>query len=111
MNRRVVITGLGLVCGVGNTASEVWQQLLAGACGAGPIQSFDTTGFSVTFACEVKNFDPLNFVDKKEARKMGRFIHFAFAATHEAMTQSGLQDYAGDCGSRGCVHRFGNRRV
>jgi 3-oxoacyl-[acyl-carrier-protein] synthase II len=91
VNRRVVITGLGLVCGVGNTASEVWQQLLAGASGAGPIQSFDTTGFSVTFACEVKNFDPLNFVDKKEARKMGRFIHFAFAATHEAMTQSGLK--------------------
>jgi 3-oxoacyl-[acyl-carrier-protein] synthase II len=91
VNRRVVITGLGLVCGVGNTASEVWQQLLAGASGAGPIQSFDTTGFSVTFACEVKNFDPLDFVDKKEARKMGRFIHFAFAATHEAMTQSGLK--------------------
>jgi 3-oxoacyl-[acyl-carrier-protein] synthase II len=91
VNRRVVITGLGLVCGVGNTAPEVWQQLLTGASGAGPIQSFDTTGFSVTFACEVKNFDPLNFVDKKEARKMGRFIHFAFAATQEAMAQSGLQ--------------------
>jgi 3-oxoacyl-[acyl-carrier-protein] synthase II len=91
VNRRVVITGLGLVCGVGNTATEVWQQLLAGASGAGPIQGFDTNGFSVTFACEVKNFDPLNFVDKKEARKMGRFIHFAFAATHEAMTQSGLK--------------------
>src|ERR1700744_24316 len=57
----------------------------------GPIQGFDTTGFPVNFAAEVKNFDPLNFVDKKEARKMGRFIHFAFAATHEAITQSGLQ--------------------
>src|SRR5579863_844051 len=56
-----------------------------------PIQGFDTTGYPVTFAAEVKNFDPLNFVDKKEARKMGRFIHFAFAATHEAITQSGLQ--------------------
>ncbi len=89
--RRVVITGLGLVCGVGNTAPEVWQQLLAGASGMGPIQGFDATGFSTTFAAEVKNFDPLNFVDKKEARKMGRFIHFAFAATHEAMTQSGLE--------------------
>ena len=89
--RRVVITGLGLVCGVGNTAPEVWRQLLAGASGMGPIQGFDTTGFPVTFAAEVKNFDPLNFVDKKEARKMGRFIHFAFAATQEAMAQSGLQ--------------------
>jgi 3-oxoacyl-[acyl-carrier-protein] synthase II len=89
--RRVVITGLGLVCGVGNTAPDVWQQLLAGASGMAPIQGFDTTGFPVTFGAEVKNFDPLNFVDKKESRKMGRFIHFAFAATHEAMTQSGLE--------------------
>jgi 3-oxoacyl-[acyl-carrier-protein] synthase II len=56
----------------------------------GPIQGFDTTGFPVTFAAEVKNFDPLDFVDKKEARKMGRFIHFAFAATQEAVAQSGL---------------------
>jgi 3-oxoacyl-[acyl-carrier-protein] synthase II len=76
---------------VGNTAAEVWQQLLAGASGVGPIQSFDTTGFPVTFAAEVKNFDALNFVDKKEARKMGRFIHFAFAAVDEALKQSGLQ--------------------
>lgn len=91
MARRVVITGLGLVCGVGNTAPEVWQQLVAGVSGMGPIQGFDTTGFPVTFAAEVKNFDPLNFVDKKEARKMGRFIHFAFAAAQEALAQSGLQ--------------------
>ncbi|HTA79400.1 MAG TPA: beta-ketoacyl-ACP synthase II, partial [Terracidiphilus sp.] len=91
MNRRVVITGLGLVCGVGNTGPEVWRQLLAGASGVAPIQGFDTTGYPTTFAAEVKNFDPLNFVDKKEARKMGRFIHFAFAATHEAIKQSGLE--------------------
>ena len=91
MSRRVVITGLGLVCGVGNTAPEVWRQLLAGASGMAPIQGFDTTGFSVTFAAEVKSFDPLAFIDKKEARKMGRFTHYAFAATHEAITQSGLQ--------------------
>jgi len=89
--RRVVITGLGLVCGVGNTAPEVWQQLLAGASGMAPIQGFDTTGFSVTFAAEVKNFDALNFVDKKESRKMGRFTHYAFAATQEAIAQSGLE--------------------
>jgi 3-oxoacyl-[acyl-carrier-protein] synthase II len=57
----------------------------------GPIKGFDATGFPVTFAAEVKNFDPLNFVDKKEARKMGRFIHYAFAATQEAMAQSGLE--------------------
>lgn len=91
MNRRVVITGLGLVCGVGNTAQEVWEKLVAGASGMGPITGFDTTGFPVTFAAEVKNFDPLNFVDKKEARKMARFIHFAFAAAQEALEQSGLK--------------------
>jgi 3-oxoacyl-[acyl-carrier-protein] synthase II len=91
VTRRVVITGLGLICGVGNTAPEVWRQLVAGTSGMGPIQGFDTTGFPVTFAAEVKNFDPLNFVDKKEARKMGRFIHFALGAAHEAMAQSGLQ--------------------
>jgi len=91
VNRRVVITGLGLVCGVGNTAQEVWAKLLAGASGMGPITGFDTTGFPVTFAAEVKNFDPLNFVDKKEARKMARFIHFAFAAAQEALEQSGLK--------------------
>jgi 3-oxoacyl-[acyl-carrier-protein] synthase II len=91
VNRRVVITGLGLVCGVGNTAPEVWEKLVAGASGMAPITAFDTTNFPVTFAAEVKNFDPLNFVDKKEARKMGRFIHFAFAAAEEALAQSGLK--------------------
>ena len=90
MRRRVVITGLGLISGVGNTTQEVWGQLLAGASGVGPITAFDTTGFSTTFAAEVKNFDPLQFIDKKESRKMARFIHLAIAATQEAMEQSGL---------------------
>jgi 3-oxoacyl-[acyl-carrier-protein] synthase II len=89
--RRVVITGQGLVCGVGHTAPEVWKNLLDGVSGMAPIQGFDATGFPVTFAAEVKNFDPLQFLEKKEARKMGRFIHFAFAATQEALAQSGLQ--------------------
>ncbi len=91
MQRRVVVTGIGLLCGVGNTTPGVWNNLLAGKSGMAPITGFDTTGFSVTFAAEVKNFDPLKFVDKKEARKMARFIHFALAATHEAMEMSGLQ--------------------
>jgi 3-oxoacyl-[acyl-carrier-protein] synthase II len=90
VRRRVVITGLGLISGVGNTTREVWGQLLAGASGVGPITAFDTTGFSTTFAAEVKNFDPLQFIDKKESRKMARFIHLAIAATQEAMEQSGL---------------------
>jgi 3-oxoacyl-[acyl-carrier-protein] synthase II len=91
VRRRVVITGLGLICGVGNTTQEVWGQLLTGVSGVAPITAFDTTGFSTTFAAEVKNFDPLQFIDKKESRKMARFIHLAIAATHEAMEQSGLK--------------------
>src|ERR1700733_2514262 len=80
-----------MLCGVGNTAPEVWNNLLAGKSGMAPITSFDTTGFSVTFAAEVKGFNPLDFMDKKEARKMGRFIHFALAASHEALLHSGLK--------------------
>jgi 3-oxoacyl-[acyl-carrier-protein] synthase II len=89
--RRVVITGLGLLCGVGNTAPEIWQGLMAGKSGMAEITAYDLEGHSVRFAAEVKNFDPHVFVDKKEARKMGRFIHFALAAAHEAVTNSGLQ--------------------
>jgi 3-oxoacyl-[acyl-carrier-protein] synthase II len=91
LRRRVVVTGLGLVCAVGNTAPEVWKNLLAGKSGMAPITSFDTTGFSVTFAAEVKDFDPLQFMDKKESRKMARFIHLAMAATQEAVESSGLK--------------------
>jgi 3-oxoacyl-[acyl-carrier-protein] synthase II len=89
--RRVVVTGMGLICGVGNTAAQVWDGLLAGRSGMAEITAYDLTGHSVRFAAEVKNFDPHVFVDKKEARKMGRFIHFAMAAAEEAMKHSGLQ--------------------
>src|SRR5579875_2837291 len=89
--RRVVVTGLGALCGVGNTAAEIWEGLIAGRSGMAEITAFDLTGHSVRFAAEVKNFDPHQFVDKKEARKMGRFIHFAMAAAQEAMEHSGLQ--------------------
>ena len=90
-HRRVVVTGMGLLCGVGNTAPQVWEGLLAGKSGMGEITAFDLTGHSVRFAAEVKNFDPHVFVEKKEARKMGRFIHFAMAAAQEAMQHSGLK--------------------
>jgi 3-oxoacyl-[acyl-carrier-protein] synthase II len=76
---------------VGNTAPETWENLVAGKSGVAPITQFDTTGFSVTFAAEVKNFDPLQFVDKKESRKMARFIHLALAATDEAIRSAGLK--------------------
>jgi len=90
-HRRVVVTGLGLICGVGKTAPEVWEGLMAGRSGMAEIKAFDLTGHPVRFAAEVKDFDPLLFVDKKESRKMGRFIHFALAAAAEAMAHSGLK--------------------
>ncbi|MEG9433061.1 beta-ketoacyl-ACP synthase II [Terriglobus sp. ADX1] len=89
--RRVVVTGIGLICGIGNTAPAVWESLMAGKSGMAGITAFDLEGHSVLFAAEVKDFDPHVFVEKKEARKMGRFIHFAMAAAAEAMTHSGLQ--------------------
>jgi 3-oxoacyl-[acyl-carrier-protein] synthase II len=89
--RRVVVTGMGLLCGVGNTAQQVWEGLLAGKSGMAEIKAYDLEGHSVRFAAEVKDFDPHVFVEKKEARKMGRFIHFAMAAAAEAMQHSGLK--------------------
>ena len=89
--RRVVVTGIGLICGIGNTATAVWDSLMGGVSGMAEITAYELEGHSVRFAAEVKNFDPHVFVEKKEARKMGRFIHFAMAAAAEAMAHSGLQ--------------------
>ncbi|HMC32101.1 MAG TPA: beta-ketoacyl synthase N-terminal-like domain-containing protein, partial [Candidatus Angelobacter sp.] len=91
MARRVVVTGLGLICGVGHTSAEVWQNIVAGKSGIAKITSFDAGNFACQIAAEVKGFDPLNFIEKKEIKKMGRFIHFALAAAAEAMKMSGLQ--------------------
>jgi len=88
--RRVVVTGLGLICGVGNTSSEVWKSIVEGKSGVGKITHFDASSHACQIAAEVKNFDPLNFIEKKEVKKMGRFIHLAMAATDEAMKMSGL---------------------
>ena len=85
MARRVVVTGVGLICGVGHHTEEVWQALLAGKSGVAPITGFDAAQFACRIAAEVKNFDPLQYIEKKEARKMGRFIHFAIAAADEAL--------------------------
>jgi len=85
-----VITGLGLVTPVGNTVEDTWTSLMNGRSGADYIRKFDTTKFSVKFAAEVKEFDPLKFIAKKDARKMGAFIHYAIAASVEAIADSGL---------------------
>jgi len=90
LGRRVVVTGLGLICAVGNTTEEVWRNLLAGKSGVSRITQFDASNFACQIAAEVKNFDPLNFIEKKELKKMARFIHLALAVADEAMKMSGL---------------------
>jgi len=91
LSRRVVVTGLGLVTPVGNTVETTWTALVEGRSGADYIKKFDTERFSVKFACEVDDFDPLNYVEKKDARKMGAFIQYAIAASQEAVNDSGLK--------------------
>ena len=89
--RRVVVTGVGLVSPVGIGTEETWKALLAGRSGAGPITLFDASQHSSRFACEVKGFDPLRWVEKKDVKKMDRFIQFAIAAADFALRDSGLE--------------------
>ena len=91
MNRRVVVTGVGLVCACGIGTEEVWKNLLAGQSGIAPITQFDATGFDCTFAGEVKGFDPFRWIEKKEVKKMARFIHLAIGATDFAMKMAALE--------------------
>ncbi len=90
MKRRVVVTGLGVVSPLGNTVADTWENLVAGKSGAGPIQRFDPSEMDVRFACEVKDFDPLNYMDRKEVKRSDRFVHYAMAATEEALHDAGL---------------------
>jgi 3-oxoacyl-[acyl-carrier-protein] synthase II len=91
LNRRVVVTGVGLVCGLGIGTDEVWRNLQAGKSGIGPITQFDASAFDCRFAGEVRGFDPLRWVEKKELKKMGRFIQLALAATDFAMRMAALE--------------------
>ncbi len=91
MTRRVVVTGVGLITPIGQTVEDTWTSLMSGRSGADYIKKFDTEKFSVKFACEVQGFDPLKFIPKKEARKMGAFIHYAIAAAIEALADSGIK--------------------
>lgn len=88
--RRVVVTGLGALTPLGNTLQAYWEALVKGTSGAAPITNFDASKFKTQFACEVKNFDPVDFMDRKEARKMDPFSRFALVASDEAMKDSGL---------------------
>jgi 3-oxoacyl-[acyl-carrier-protein] synthase II len=100
LGRRVVVTGIGLICAVGNNREEVWSNLLAGKSGItriseaikqGAFKEEDLPKFACQIAAEVKNFDPLQFIEKKELKKMGRFIHLALSAADEAMSSAGLK--------------------
>ena len=88
--RRVVVTGLGLVCPVGNTVEEGWQNILAGRSGIAPITRFDTSAFPVRFAGEVKGFDIAQYISPKDARRMDTFIHYGLAAGIQAVRDAGL---------------------
>jgi len=88
--KRVVVTGVGAITPLGHTAAETWQNVLSGKSGAAPITRFDHTLFKTKFACEVKGFDPLQYFDRKEARKMDIYTQFALVATKEAIENSGI---------------------
>jgi 3-oxoacyl-[acyl-carrier-protein] synthase II len=90
--KRVVVTGLGALTPIGNTLEEYWNNLIAGKSGAAPIQQFDASKFKTQFACEVKNFNVEDFIDRKEARKLDQFSQYAMVSASEAMAHSKLMD-------------------
>ena len=91
MSRRVVVTGMGCICPVGNNVKDTWEALLAGKSGAGMIKSFDASNHKTRFAAEVKDFNPAAILGTREARRMDRFTQFAVVAANEALDESGLK--------------------
>jgi len=89
--KRVVVTGLGAITPLGKTLTETWEGLVNGKSGAGPITHFDASKFKTQFACEVKDFEPTQYFDRKEARKLDRYAQFALVAADEAIADSGLE--------------------
>jgi 3-oxoacyl-[acyl-carrier-protein] synthase II len=100
MKTKVVVTGMGLISPLGNSVAEYRDSLKAGKSGVGKITAFDTAGFDVTIAAEVRDFDPGRWIDKKDARKMCRFTQFAAAAAAQALEEAGLLGEAGENGRR-----------
>ena len=95
MKRRVVVTGMGVVTPVGNDVTTMWRSLLEGRSGAAPITHFDASSFGVRFACEVKGFDPLQYMDRKEAKRADQFTQYAVAAASQAMIDAGFGNNTG----------------
>ncbi|MBL7928977.1 MAG: beta-ketoacyl-[acyl-carrier-protein] synthase II, partial [Bacteroidia bacterium] len=90
--RRVVVTGLGALTPLGNNVNDFWKNITAGVSGAGPITRFDASKFKTRFACEVKGFDPADFIEKKELRKMDPFSHYAIAVSVQGVQDAGLEN-------------------
>ncbi|MEP7264635.1 MAG: beta-ketoacyl-ACP synthase II [Bacteroidota bacterium] len=101
--KRVVVTGLGALTPLGNTVNEYWKNLVNGVSGAAPITRFDASKFKTKFACEVKGFDPTEFMERKEARKLDRFVHYALACASEAVKDSGLDSFTFKPERVGCI--------
>jgi len=104
MKRRVVVTGIGAVTPIGNDAATTWRSMLDGVSGGAPITRFDTAAFDVKFACEVKGYDPLQHMDRKEAKRADLFTQFAVSASYMAMQDAGLGDrFSGDADRLGVI--------
>src|SRR3984893_6155867 len=95
MKRRVVVTGMGAITPVGNDVATTWQSLIEGKSGTAPITKFDASKFPVRFAAEVKGFNPLDFMDRKEAKRADQYTQYAVAASRQAMTNAGLVERNG----------------
>src|SRR5256886_17301555 len=89
--RRVVVTGLGMITPLGSTVEKTWDGIVQGRSGIGPISRFDATGLETTIAGEVRDFDPLDYIDRKEIRRSDRFVHFAVASAGQALKSARLE--------------------
>ena len=105
--KRVVVTGIGAITPIGNTAADYWSGLLNGISGAGPISLFDASKFKTRFACEIKGFDPVEYLDKKEARKLDRFTQLAIVASDEAIKNAGISKETIDPDRAGVIFSSG----
>ncbi len=105
--KRVVVTGLGAITPIGNTVPEFWKNCVDGVSGAGAITYFDASKFKTQFACEVKGFDPLQYFDRKESRKMDRYAQFAVAVAEEAINDSKINIETEDCNRIGVIFGAG----
>ena len=105
--KRVVVTGLGALTPIGNTVPEFWDNLIKGVSGAGPITHFDASKFKSQFACEVKNFNATDFIDRKEARKMNLYTQYAIVAAKEAVKDAGIDTETEDLNRVGVIYGVG----